>query len=78
MINDVKTTMSRLVIAANEPISLLKKLCACQQCLACRINDFIGPLKETPCGNKYIITCTDYHSKWAEALPLNTKEAECS
>ncbi len=30
MINDVKTTMSRLVIAANEPISLF----ACQQCLA--------------------------------------------
>ncbi len=37
--------------------------------------DLIGPLKETPRGNKYIITCTDYHSKWAEALPLKTKEA---
>ncbi len=24
------------------------------------------PLKET-CGNKYIITCTDYYSKWQNA-----------
>ena len=32
--------------------------------------DLIGPLKETPRGSKYIITVTDYFSKWAEAEPL--------
>ncbi len=52
------TTMSRLVIAANEPVWYW----------------FDRPTKrDTP----YIITCTDYHSKWAEAqaLPLKIKEA---
>ena len=28
--------------------------------------DLIGPLQETPRGNKYIVTLTDYFSKWAE------------
>ena len=43
--------------------------------------DLIGPLKETPHGNKYIITCTDYHSSTQDersrecSLPLKTKEA---
>lgn len=27
--------------------------------------DLIGPLKETPRGNKFILTVTDYNSKWA-------------
>ena len=35
----------------------------------------IGPLKETPRGSKYIMTVTDYFSKWAEAEPLNDKSA---
>ena len=38
--------------------------------------DLVGPLKETPRGNKYIITCTDYMSKWPEAEPLRDKSAE--
>lgn len=37
--------------------------------------DLIGPLTETPRGNKYIITLTDYFSKWAEAGPLPDKTA---
>ena len=31
--------------------------------------------KETPCGNKYIITCTDAFSKWPEAENLPSKSA---
>ena len=38
--------------------------------------DLIGPLPETPRGNKYIITLTDYFSKWAEAAPLPNKSAD--
>ena len=37
--------------------------------------DLIGPLTATPRGNKYIITITDYFSKWAEAGPLPDKTA---
>ncbi len=37
--------------------------------------DLIGPLTETPRGNKYVITLTDYFSKWAEAAPLPDKTA---
>ena len=36
---------------------------------------FVGPLPETPRGNKYIITATDYFSKWPEAAPLRDKTA---
>ena len=32
--------------------------------------DPIGPLQEIPRGNKYIVTLTDYFSKWAEAAAL--------
>ena len=35
----------------------------------------IGPLPETERGNKYIITATDYFSKWPEAAPLQDKTA---
>jgi hypothetical protein len=38
--------------------------------------DLIGPLPETARGNRYIITLTDYFSKWAEAAPLPSKHAE--
>ncbi len=37
--------------------------------------DLIGPLPETTRGNKYIVTVTDYFSKWAEAAPLPSKHA---
>lgn len=35
----------------------------------------IGPLPETPRGYKYIVTATDYFSKWPEAAPLPDKSA---
>ena len=37
--------------------------------------DLVGPLKKTPRGNKYIVTLTDYFSKWAEAALLPDKSA---
>ena len=37
--------------------------------------DLIGPLLQTSRGNKYIITLTDYFSKWAEDAPLSDKTA---
>ena len=37
--------------------------------------DLIGPLPETPRGNKYIATLTGYFSKWAETAPLQNKSA---
>ncbi len=37
--------------------------------------DLIGPLTETSRNNKFIITVTDYFSKWAEAGPLPSKHA---
>ena len=36
---------------------------------------FVGPLAETPRDNKYIITATDYFSKWPEAATLCDKTA---
>lgn len=38
--------------------------------------DLVGPLPETSRGNKYLITCTCYFSKWPEAAPLKSKSAE--
>ena len=37
--------------------------------------DLIGPMPETPRGNKYVVTLTDYFTKWAEAAPLPDKTA---
>ena len=37
--------------------------------------DLIGPMPETQRGNKYIVTLTDYFTKWAEAAPLADKTA---
>jgi len=38
--------------------------------------DFVGPLKETNEGNKYLIVITDYVTKWVEAFP--TKDAKAT
>jgi len=38
--------------------------------------DILGPLPETPKGNKYIVVIGDYFSKWTEAFPLPNQEAE--
>ena len=38
--------------------------------------DLIGPLHETPRGNKYIITVSCYFSKWPEAAALPDKGAD--
>ena len=32
--------------------------------------DLVGPLAETPRGNKHILTATDLFSKWTEAVPI--------
>lgn len=37
--------------------------------------DLIGPMLKTPRGNQYIVTLTDYFSKWAEAALLTDKTA---
>ena len=35
--------------------------------------DLLGPLTATAKNNQYILTMTDYFSKWAEAAPLLDK-----
>ena len=37
--------------------------------------DLIGPFNETSEGYKYIITMTDYFSKYVEAIPIPDKTA---
>ena len=39
--------------------------------------DLVGPLSETKQGNKYIITLSDYFSKWPEAQAIPSKHAVC-
>ena len=39
--------------------------------------DLIGPLPRTAAGNAYIITCSDYFTKWPEAEAIPDKSAEC-
>ena len=37
-------------------------------------NDFVGPLSpEADDGNSYILTVSDYFTKWVEALPTSDK-----
>ena len=49
----------------------------CDKGLVYRVGiDLVGPLPETSAGNKYIITLSDYFSKWPEAAPLPSKSAE--
>jgi hypothetical protein len=38
--------------------------------------DFVGPLKETENGNKYILVIMDYFSKWPEAIAMKEATAE--
>ena len=37
--------------------------------------DLVGPLKTSKKGNRYIVTCTDYFSKWIEAQAIPNKSA---
>ena len=37
--------------------------------------DLIGPLEQTQSGNQYILTLSDYCTKWVEAVALETKHA---
>lgn len=37
--------------------------------------DLTGPLPKTSSGFQYIMTATDYFSKWVEAFPLKSKSA---
>lgn len=38
--------------------------------------DFVGPISPpSSAGNRYILTISDYYTKWVEAIPLPTKEA---
>lgn len=39
--------------------------------------DFDGPLPATKNGNRYILTLTDYFTKWVEFYPLKEKTREC-
>ena len=56
-------------------ISLLEIIFAVQQPWHQIGIDLVGPLPETPLGNKYICTVTDYYTKWAEATALQSKHA---
>ncbi|CAC5410573.1 unnamed protein product [Mytilus coruscus] len=37
--------------------------------------DFLGPLPTTPRGNKFILTVTDYFTKWVEVFPVKDQTA---
>ena len=37
--------------------------------------DLIGPFKKTSKGLQYVLTVTDYFSKYVEAVPLEDKSA---
>lgn len=40
--------------------------------------DILGPLPETPRGNKYILTATDHFSNWVEIVPISDLTAATS
>lgn len=35
--------------------------------------DLIGPFPKSPNGNRYLLTCVDHFTGWAEAIPIPTK-----
>ncbi len=37
--------------------------------------DLVGPLAVTPAGNKFLMTVTDYYTKWAVAAALKYESA---
>ena len=37
--------------------------------------DFVGPVTTSDSGNRYILTLSDYCSKWVEAVPMPSKHA---
>ena len=37
--------------------------------------DILGPLPVTPRGNRYILTVTDYFTKWIEVFPIPDQTA---
>ena len=38
--------------------------------------DVLGPLPQTERGNKFIVVCTDYLTRWTEAFAVNNATAE--
>jgi hypothetical protein len=38
--------------------------------------DILGPLPLTERGNKYVLVCADYFTKWVECIPIRNQEAE--
>ena len=37
--------------------------------------DILGPLPQTPRGNKFVLVVTDYFTKWTESYPIPNQEA---
>ncbi|KAH9267002.1 hypothetical protein BASA83_010196 [Batrachochytrium salamandrivorans] len=40
--------------------------------------DFYGPMAETKSGNRYLITCIDYATRWVLAKPVKGDDRVCS
>ena len=38
--------------------------------------DFVGPLPETNNGNKYILVCTEYYTRWPLAKAVNSADSK--
>ncbi len=44
--------------------------------LDCLATDIVGPLPETPRGNRYILVVTDHFTKWVEVFPIESQTAD--